>query len=351
MERLRRDYPQYKIVLTFFSPSGYEMRKDYPLASHVFYMPLDSYNNARLFIKLLNPALVIFVKYEFWYYYLTRLKQNNIPAILVAAAFRANQPFFKWYGGLFRKVLASFRHIFVQDIASKELLSGIGFSNNVEIGGDTRYDRVVEIADNAKAFPLIEQFKVNNHLLIAGSTWGKDEILLKEWLSAMPANWKLVIAPHEIGAAHLAQLKDDFKGNHILYSQLGEDIGNDAKKTLIIDNIGMLSGLFRYGSIAFIGGGFQKGGIHNTLEPAVFGLPVIFGDNYEKFVEAVALVKHGFGFPVDSIETFTAITEQLITRTEAGDGLRNQISSYIRGCTGATEKLMRLLANEYLKAY
>lgn len=349
IERLKQDYPQQKIVLTFFSPSGYEVRKDYDLADHIFYMPLDGYRNAKQFIKLVNPSLVIFVKYEFWYYYLTQLKKQNIPVILVAAAFRESQPFFKWYGGLFKKLLTSFQYIFVQDKISKNLLTSIGFKNEVMEGGDTRYDRVVAIASKAKVFPVIEQFKGNNHLLIAGSTWPKDEALLKDWLPTLPKGWKLIIAPHEIDDAHIGQVKTMFKDTAVLYSQLVNGAEHINHQVLVIDNIGMLSSLFSYGSIAYIGGGFQKGGIHNTLEPAVFGLPIIFGSHYEKFIEAVALVQQGYAFPINNLAEFTIIANKLMIEIEANNNLRYQIRNYIHDCTGATEKVMKLLAKEYFK--
>ena len=291
IESLKQKYPQYKIVITFFSPSGYEVQKNYAGADYVFYMPLDNKRNAKRFIKLINPSLAVFVKYEFWYHYLEELHTKKIPTIIISAAFRKEQTFFSWYGKLFRSLLHCFNWIFVQDEQSKKLLEGIGFDKNVSVSGDTRYDRVSAIAKNKKDLPLAEKFKDNHKLLIAGSTWPDDEKILKACLSVLPDDWKLIIAPHEIDEAHIQSIQSLFINENVLYSSLIKNENSFDKKVLIIDNIGLLSSLFAYGEIAFIGGGFQKGGIHNVLEPAVFGFPVIFGPVFEKFVEAKKLAE------------------------------------------------------------
>ena len=349
IETLKKQHPHYKIVLTFFSPSGYEIRKDYEQADYVFYLPMDGAGNATRFIELIQPSMAVFVKYEFWYHYLHTLEKKNIPAILVSAAFREGQPFFRWYGSLFKKMLRCFDYLFVQDQHSKELLSGIGLNENVIISGDTRYDRVWEIAQAAKEFPLIEQWKGKHKLLIAGSTWQDDEQILKELFSDVPNDWKMIIAPHEIDKNHIEQIQNLFEGNSILYSQLENE--NTEQRVLIIDNIGMLSGLFRYGELSFIGGGFQQGGIHNTLEPAVFGLPVMFGHVYEKFVEAVQLVQHGFGYPVHNAEECKKLFFELIKDEDALREKQNALRSYMDENRGASETIMKVITKEFISLH
>ncbi len=344
MEALRRDYPQYKIVLTFFSPSGYEVRKDTPLADYVFYMPLDGKKKSKRFLELVDPVMTIFVKYEFWYYYLCYLSTRKSPAFIISAAFRKEQGFFKWYGGLFRKMLRNFNHIFVQDQQSKDLLAGIDLKDAISVSGDTRYDRVAEIADNVKQFPIVEQFAAGNKLLVAGSTWPDDENILKESLSTLLKGWKLIIAPHEIDTPHIKQVQDLFGDACTLYSN---PIDAANKKVLIIDNIGMLSSLYSYGSIAFVGGGFQKGGIHNALEPAIFGLPVLFGPVYEKFIEAKELVANGYAFPVHNASEFNNSLQRLTAQDL--EKLQSEIKVYMQAHTGATGKIMSHLSANYLR--
>lgn len=338
IEALKKQYPQYKIVLTFFSPSGYEMRKNYEHADYVFYLPLDGRTNAREFLDLVQPRLAVFIKYEFWFYYLTILKKRGIPAILISAAFRPSQPFFQWYGGLFRKLLASFDYMFVQDTDSQSLLASIGFTKNVVVSGDTRYDRVWEISQAAKSFPLIEQWKGTAPLFIAGSTWPRDEKLLRESFAALPSGWKLILAPHEIGKAHVNQVSGIFGEYSVLYSELNST--RSEKRVLIIDNIGMLSSIYRYGEIAYIGGGFDKGGIHNTLEPAVFGLPVIFGPVYEKFVEARELVSKGYGFPVNNVAEMKDTLTRLTSNEHDLNILQAALRTHMQSGRGAAGKIM-----------
>lgn len=344
IEAIRKQYPAYKIVLTFFSPSGYEIRKDTPLADYVFYMPLDGKKKSKRFLELVDPVMAIFVKYEFWFYYLCYLSKRKTPTFIISAAFRKDQGFFQWYGGLFRKMLRNFNHVFVQDQQSKDLLAGVGISEKVTVSGDTRYDRVAEIADNVKQFPVVEQFANGNKLLVAGSTWPDDEKMLKESLSSMPENWKIIIAPHEIDQPHIEHIKELFGEDCTLYSK-PEDINQ--KKVLIIDNIGMLSSLYSYGSVAYVGGGFQKGGIHNALEPAVFGLPVFFGPFYQKFVEAKELVDKGYAFPVQNATEFNKSLRELLSRDM--DALQANIRAYMQAHTGATTNIMAHLSGQYLR--
>ena len=343
IEALREQYPQYKIVLTFFSPSGYEACKKTTAVDHILYLPMDSKCNAQLFISIVNPALAIFVKYEFWHYYLHCLKAKNIPILLVSAAFRPGQSFFKWYGGFFRRMLRCFTCLFVQDESSKSLLAGIGLTGNVIVAGDTRYDRVAAIAGKIKRFPLVETFAAGHNILIAGSTWPDDEALLKDCLPSLPANWKLIIAPHEIDDAHIQKIRKQFD-EPVLYSTLNGT--NNTGKVLVIDNIGMLSSLYIYGTIAYIGGGFQKGGIHNILEPAVFGLPVIFGPVYEKFVEARRLVALKYAFPVRDSAQARNVLEKLVNDDNYRNRLHNELQTFMRHSIGATATITAAIANE-----
>lgn len=345
IERLKKDHPSYKIILTFFSPSGYEIMKDYKGADHIFYLPVDGKRNADAFIEILNPSLVIFIKYEFWYYYLQTLKNKNIPVLLVSAAFRKEQPFFKWYGGLFREMLSCYTSIFVQDESSKQLLKQIKV-DNVVVAGDTRYDRVANIASSVKSIPVVERFKDGKKLLIAGSTWPDDENVLKDCMAELTQDWKLIIAPHEIDKDHLSKIQLLFGKHSVLYSQFSDS--SFAKKILIIDNIGMLSSLYSYGEIAFIGGGFQKDGIHNILEPAVFGLPVIFGPVYKKFVEANTFFSKGFAFPVSNSYEAIDVLYKLISNDHQRSQLQQSIRNYMKERIGASDKIISYITQENL---
>lgn len=324
IEMLHEAYPDYKLVLTFFSPSGYEACKNYPKADHIFYLPLDTAGNAKDFVAAINPSLVVFVKYEFWYYFLREVSSRNIPLLLVSSAFRSSQPFFAWYGGFFRAILKCFTHIHVQDEASAALLNSIGITKH-SVTGDTRYDRVSSIAQRSQPIPEAERFKADGKILIAGSTWPADEAILKECIQVLPQGWKVIVAPHEIDAEHMRQVRELFPDS-ALFSQLAKEPDGYLRRVLIIDNIGMLSRLYAYGDIAFVGGGFAKSGIHNTLEPAIFGLPIIMGPVYEKFVEAVRLVEIGGAFAVADAKEACAVLQMLAV----DDAKRNEISDTLR---------------------
>ena len=300
LEALKDKFPQYEIVLSFFSPSGYEIRKNYPLADHVIYLPIDTPKNAQKLIETINPALVIWVKYEYWFHYLSQLKSKNIPVILISGIFRRSQPFFKPYGGFWKNILKSFNLIYVQDDTSVQLLKEIGITN-AAISGDTRFDRVYAIAAENKTLPEIAAFTKNDFTVVAGSTWEEDENLLASFIQKNNSV-KFIIAPHEISPSNLNRLKATFQ-NAIFYSEWKKDM-TSSSHVLIIDNIGMLSALYKYASVAFIGGGFNKSGIHNTLEAAVYGKPVFFGPNYKKFAEAAALVEKGAAYSVTSPSEF-----------------------------------------------
>ncbi len=345
IEELRAKYPAYKILVTFFSPSGYDACKNSPLADYVFYLPHDGHRNAEHFLEIVKPTLAVFVKYEFWYYYLVQLRKEGIPALLVSGAFREGQVFFKWYGGMFRDMLHCFSFFFLQDAVSQRVLGKAGIEKNVLISGDTRYDRVAAIAGKVTPITAIDNFKNGHKLLIAGSTWPGDEEVLKECIGSLPANWKLIVVPHEIDDAHIRKVTQLFSGA-ILFSKLdAENTGAD-KKILIVNNVGMLSRLFAYADIAFIGGGFQKGGIHNILEPAVFGAPVIFGPVYEKFVEANELASLKYVFPVANATECNEILKKLITDEEYRGAISYALKEFMKNHTGAAALIMGEIMSE-----
>jgi 3-deoxy-D-manno-octulosonic-acid transferase len=335
IEKIKKDQPDLKVVLTFFSPSGYEVRKNYAGADHVFYLPLDTPANAKKFIAIVKPTAAFFVKYEFWFNYLNELKNNAIPAYLVSGIFRTEHYFFKRYGAWFRNQLSAFDHFYLQDEQSGKLLNAIGYKN-ITVAGDTRFDRVFEVSQNAKKISLVEQFKQQQPVFVGGSTWEPDETLLSTFdFAAM--GFKLIIAPHEITEEHIQGILLKFNKNVLRYSQATDETIRTAD-TLIIDNMGMLSSIYQYGTVAFIGGGFGKG-IHNILEAAAFGLPVLFGPNYKKFEEAKELVHLRGAFVVrDSKELQNII--QLLTRSPAGLLAEATAKRYIQHHVGATEKIL-----------
>jgi 3-deoxy-D-manno-octulosonic-acid transferase len=292
------------------------------------------------FLSIVKPSIAFFVKYEFWHYYLKGLQKMHIPAILVSGAFRKSQPFFRPWGGFFRAILRRFQVITVQDAKSEHLLQKIGLGANTHVTGDTRYDRVAQIAANTTELPLIEAFSGGAKLVIAGSTWPEDERMLQAALPHIPADWKLIIAPHEIHDAHIQSIKALFGDKAILYSSFR---AGSEPRVLIIDNIGMLSSLYSYGEIACIGGGYSRSGIHNVLEPAVFGLPVIMGPEYQKFSEAVRMVKKGFAHSAPDAETYIRVLTELIHDDEGRHALQALIRAHIQDHTGATAKILGLL--------
>ncbi|NOU37886.1 MAG: 3-deoxy-D-manno-octulosonic acid transferase [Ferruginibacter sp.] len=346
LENIKNQYPNYKILLTFFSPSGYEVRKNYAGADAIFYLPLDGKFTSAKFIEIVKPSLVIWVKYEYWYYYLTVLKQKNIPVVLVSAIFRESQPFFKWYGKFWKKILLSFKQIFVQDENSVLLLNNIGFDSNIEIAGDTRFDRVIDIAE--KKEPINEkliQFCENNFVIVAGSTWEEDEETLVHY-ARTHAHIKFIIAPHEIDAERLKDIKKIFK-NAIYFSDF---VNNDTTaQVIIIDNIGMLAILYQLADITYIGGGFNDTGIHNVLEAAVFGKPVIFGPIYEKFSEAISLIEKGGAFSVANALELESLLDKFISDEKMLKNAAYQSIKYVYANKGATNKIVQYLqANRLL---
>jgi 3-deoxy-D-manno-octulosonic-acid transferase len=312
LDKLKLQNPNLKILLTFFSPSGYEVRKNYMGADLVMYLPADSEKNAKQFIAAVQPSLVIFVKYEFWHFYLSELKKQSIPAILVAGIFRQTQPFFRWWGFFHRNMLHCFNHLFVQNEASQHLLESVGLAGKISVCGDTRFDRVVELADSPKPIQIAEAFRHGRNLLVAGSTWKEDEELIAGWFSKHKKDWQLIIAPHEVEQKNIERLLQLFP-TAVTYSAIQNQTNSSQKKeVLIIDNIGMLSNLYSYGTVCYVGGGFNKSGHHNILEAAVYGKAVFTGPVFEKFSESIELKKLGASFTVHN----PAELEQLIQKTD-----------------------------------
>ena len=339
IEAIKKARPEFKIVLTFFSPSGYEVRKNYSVADHVCYLPADTPGNAKKFISLVNPAAVIFVKYEFWDNYTSAIKKNGIPLYLISGIFRVNHHFFRWYGGFFRKILFRFSHIFVQDKQSMDLLKRTGIEN-VSVAGDTRFDRVVMIADSAKDIPQIEQFKGEERMFLAGSSWRQDEEIIARYINLYPQKMKWVFAPHEIDKPNIDRLEKLFSSEVARFSGF-TDRSADAR-ILIIDNIGMLSSAYRYASIAEIGGGFGKG-IHNVLEAACWGIPVLFGPNHKKFREAVELLSLDGARSFSSFEEFSEIIDNWLSDKNEYSKSAGNALKYVRENTGATGKILSKL--------
>jgi len=341
MEKLKSDHAEIKIVLTFFSPSGYEIRKSYGGADYVFYLPADTSGNAKAFVELVNPTSVFFTKYEYWHHYFHCLKEKKIPLYMVSAIFRNGDRFFKWYGGFFRAMLKCVTHFFVQEKESQRLLSEIGFTN-VTVAGDTRFDRVVQAASAPKEISIAKKFSEQGMVLVAGSTWDADEKLLAELFKSCGGKLKMIIAPHEISESRIKEVTGIFSlAKTALFSTASEATVAQAD-ILVIDNIGMLSSLYRYGSMAYVGGGFGKG-IHNTLEAGVFGIPVFFGPTFEKFNEAKELIACGGGYSVGSAEEFSAQMKRFLENENDRIERGNAAGNYVRSNAGATDKILGLL--------
>jgi len=351
IESYKAHNPSHRLLLTFFSPSGYELRKNYPLANWVFYLPMDSKKNATAFLDIIKPSIAIFIKYEFWFNYLNELKQRNIPTYVASAVFMSNQRFFKWYGGLFRQMLRNFTHIFVQDKTSASLLNSIGLFN-VTVSGDTRFDRVNQITKANGELEHIRIFAEGSPCWVAGSTWPIEEKMIAAIFPDLPYN-KLVIVPHEVHYKHIEKISSFFSDYKVIkYSQI-KDVKIDSRiesrlreaRVLIIDTVGVLSKVYKYGSFAYIGGGFGAG-IHNTLEAATYGKPVIFGPKYQKFNEAVDLVSLGGAISVSKIKDLNFIVEKYLT----DDALREKCGAicreYIENNLGATERVISYLTTQ-----
>ncbi|TDQ75921.1 3-deoxy-D-manno-octulosonic acid transferase [Sphingobacterium yanglingense] len=345
LEQIKKRFPQEKIVITFFSPSGFEIRKNTPLADYVFYLPEDTKRNARRFIAAIQPKFAVFTKYEYWYHYFDTLKQQDIQLLMISAIFREEQLFFKPYGGFYRQMLKKVSFFFTQNMDSVHMLKWIGITN-AGLAGDTRFDRVVELPRQHVENRAVERFSCGEQVLVAGSTWPKDELLLQS-LIAESVGWKLVLAPHEIDRSHINEICELFPGC-LLYSQFASYEAEELQhaRVLVIDNIGMLSSLYYYADIAYIGGGFGAG-IHNTLEAVAYGKPVIFGPKYEKFQEALDLVTLMVGFSISNYaelrEVFAAL-QDVEKRKEIG----NMGLEYVKQRAGATQIIMKYLETEGL---
>ena len=343
IEEYKKHNPNAFIVLTFFSPSGYEIRKNYENADLILYLPLDIKKNVNKFLDLIKPKFAVFVKYEFWYNYLHQLWLRNIPLFLISANFREDQWFFKSYGRSFRKMLGFFSHIFVQNEQSLKILKRHSIEN-VTIAGDTRVDRVYQISNEVKENSVIEKFKNQKILLVAGSSWKKDEEILIKYINESEDNLKWIIAPHEIKKENILRIQKSISRPSVKYSIFKEKQDSNTE-VLIIDNIGMLSSLYKYGDIAYIGGGFGKG-IHNILEPATFGIPVIFGPNYKKFHEACELRKQGGAIPVSNFSDLEKTLNELVNNDELRQKAANISKQYIKNNLGSAQLIVdKLLTN------
>lgn len=336
IEEIRRRFPEYKILQTFFSPSGYEVRKDYKGADVVCYLPLDTPGNARRFVEKAHPCMAFFIKYEFWKNYLTELHERQIPVYSVSSIFRPEQIFFKWYGGGYREVLKCFTHLFVQNQESVDLLKTIGVTET-SITGDTRFDRVLDICSQAKVLSLVERFKGDRLTMVAGSSWAPDEDIFIPYFNAHP-EMKLVIAPHVIDESHLKEITGKVKGKVVRYSQATEENVAEAD-CLIIDCFGLLSSIYRYGEIAYIGGGFGVS-IHNTLEAAVYGIPVIFGPNNKKFMEAQGLKQCKGGFEIQGTSDFNELMDRFREDRQFLQLSGENAGNYVKKNAGALEKIL-----------
>lgn len=336
IEGLKKESDQIRIILTFFSPSGYEVKKNYMMADIVCYLPPDTPGNSRKFIDLVNPSAAIFIKYEFWKNYLTILAERNIPLYLVSGIFRKDQHFFSWYGSFFRKILKGFTWIFVQDQNSLDLLDTIGLKN-VSVAGDTRFDRVMEISGAARNIEAMVTFRGVEKLFIAGSSWKGDEEIICRYINSYPQKMKWVFAPHEVNGSNIERLEHLLKVKSVRLSVYSKD--NYDARVLIIDNIGLLSSAYRYAHIAEVGGGFGRG-IHNILEAACWGIPVLFGPNFGNFREAVELIQLGGAKSFRNYDDFKQILEGWLDNERAYKMAASASSGYVIGNSGATVKII-----------
>ena len=342
MEQLRREHPEYKILLTFFSPSGYEVRKNYEGADIICYLPLDTITNAQRFLRTICPVMAFFIKYEFWYNYLHILKHRGVPVYSVSSIFRPDQVFFKWYGRQYRRVLNCFTHFYVQNEVSKELLAKIGITD-VTVTGDTRFDRVLQIKEQARQLEVVEKFMEEREcpkVFVAGSSWPPDEEIFIRYFKEHP-EWKLIIAPHVIGENHLQQIEKLLEGRKVVrYTKAEKSLSSlSSYDALIIDCFGLLSSIYRYGTVAYVGGGFGVG-IHNLPEAAAWGIPVFFGPNNERFQEAQQLKANGGGLEIKSYEDFERYMQEFAAHPETIGKCGAAAGHYVEGMAGATQKIL-----------
>ena len=347
IEKLRREHPEWGVVLTFFSPSGYDVRCNYAGADVVCYLPFDKPGLVKSFLDAARPAVAVFVKYEFWGNYLQELKRRNIPTYLISAIFRPSQPFFKWWGDMFRNMLRCYTHIFVQDESSKRLLDSIGVGENVTVAGDTRFDRVSDIQRSVVDMPDVERFVRKAKLtFIAGSSWGADEAIYMPWLRKHP-EVKVIVAPHEFDDKRINNLRASLGGKSVSLSGVGEcsDAECESAQLLVVDCFGKLSSLYRYADVAYVGGGFGEG-IHNVNEAAVYGMPVLFGPKHQKFKEAKDLIACGGAYTFTDSKEFAVIMDKLLGDNQMRNKAGEAAGKYIKENIGATDKVMaRILKN------
>lgn len=337
IESFKQKYPDGKILLTFFSPSGYEVRKNYEGADFIFYLPPDFAINAKRFLDIVNPKMAFFIKYEFWHHYLKELKKRNVPTYIFSTIFRPDQLFFKGYGSFHRRMLTAFTHLFVQNQESVDLLNGIGFSN-VTLTGDTRFDRVYAIATGSKTLPKVEGFAQGREVLIAGSTWPKDEDNIIRYLNETKNSYKYIIAAHEVDEDHINNITSKIQKSWVRYTNATKQ-EIDVAEVLVIDCIGVLSSLYRYGTVSYIGGGFGRG-IHNTLEAATFGLPVIFGPNYHKFQEAKDLIEIGASKSYENYSELKNLLDFFYTNADKRNAAGQKSKAYVDKMRGACNKIL-----------
>ncbi|UUF16268.1 MULTISPECIES: 3-deoxy-D-manno-octulosonic acid transferase [Flavobacterium] len=342
IEKIKEKYPTHKIIVTFFSPSGYEVRKNNTVANVTIYLPLDTKSNAKRFLKLVHPEFAFFIKYEFWLNYLKELEKSKTPTYLISVIFRDSQMFFKWYGGFYRKALKAFTYFFVQNESSKQKIEAVGFKN-VIVSGDTRFDRVAAILERDNTLDYIENFKNSQQTIVIGSSWPKDEVLIAEYINQAPENVKFIIAPHNIKADQISNLKSQITKSTVLFSEKdNKDLSN--YNVFIIDTIGILTKIYSYGTIAYVGGGFGNPGIHNILEPATFGIPIVIGPNYSNFAEAVSLVEFGGCMPISNVSELKEILDRLLTDQTFLKEKSQICESFIQNNKGATNAIMRVVS-------
>jgi len=351
IEKIKDKFPSHKIIVTFFSPSGYEVRKNNTVADVTVYLPLDTKSNAKQFLDLVHPEMVFFIKYEYWPNYLNELKKLNIKTYLISGILREDQAFFKWYGGFYRDALKTFDYFFVQNENSKKLLQSIGF-NNVKISGDTRFDRVVSILERDNSLDFIEQFKDNKTTIVIGSSWPKDENLLIDFINNSSENVKFIIAPHNIKQEQIQELKNLIKKKTILFSERNEilnQVQNDKLadfQVFIIDTIGILTKIYSYADIAYVGGGFGNPGVHNLLEPATFGVPIVIGPNYSHFAEAIALVNMEGCISIQSQTQLNEALNLLIQNEDERFEKGHICSTFVQMNKGASDIIMNHIINK-----
>lgn len=348
IEKIKILCPNHKIILTFFSPSGFENKKNNTVCYSTIYLPLDSKSNAKRFIELVHPEFVFFIKYEYWPNYLNELERNHIKTYLISGVFRKNQAFFKWYGGFYRDALASFSHFFVQNKSSEELLLRLGHTN-VSVSGDTRFDRVVSILDRDNQLDFIQQFKQNKlgekiKLIVIGSSWPKDDNLLINYINLTKEPVKFVIAPHNINSSQILEIKNAIGKRVILFSEI-ENLNLADYDVLIIDNIGMLTKIYSYADIAYVGGGFGNPGVHNILEPATFGIPIIIGPNFTHFEEAISLVNKGGCITIDNQQKLNSTFNQLLQNDDLRMEKGKISASFVQLNKGATDRILNHVLN------